>query len=117
MEYMTGVGVTDIEALKREGLNPAEVRTPFCQCKLCACGPCSPVCKDSTTDVSHMISRDNNVLHSGTNIMTAPAPGSNHCFGDSSRACAALQVAKLVAEIFAEMTFIYGDVHCDPHQV
>ena len=27
------------------------------------------------------------------------------------------QVAKLVAEIFAEMTFIFGDVHCDPHQV
>ncbi len=26
------------------------------------------------------------------------------------------QVAKLVAEIFAEMTFIFGDVHCDPHQ-
>ena len=27
------------------------------------------------------------------------------------------QVAKLVAEIFAEMTFLFGDVHCDPHQV
>ena len=26
MEYMTGVGVTDIDALKREGLNPAEAR-------------------------------------------------------------------------------------------
>ena len=22
-----------------------------------------------------------------------------------------------MAEIFAEMTFIFGDVHCDPHQV
>ena len=31
--------------------------------------------------------------------------------------CTAVQVAKLVAEIFAEMTFIFGDVHCDPHQV
>ena len=26
MEYMTGVGVTDIDALKREGLNPSEAR-------------------------------------------------------------------------------------------
>ncbi len=34
MEYMTGVGVTDIDALKREGLNPAEV-CAACQLEMC----------------------------------------------------------------------------------
>lgn len=28
-----------------------------------------------------------------------------------------LQVAQTVSEIFAEMIFIFGDVHCDPHEV
>ena len=27
------------------------------------------------------------------------------------------QVAQTVSEIFAEMIFIFGDVHCDPHEV
>ena len=40
MEYMTGVGVTDIAALKREGLNPAEVRhCPHLPDPACCLGP------------------------------------------------------------------------------
>ena len=43
MEYMTGVGVTDIDALKREGLNPAEVCNR-CHNRLPAYSSNHPVC-------------------------------------------------------------------------
>lgn len=28
-----------------------------------------------------------------------------------------MQVARTISEIFAEMIFSFGDVHCDPHEV